>query len=379
MANSQVQIQPLPTPPTDQGSLFTDPKSRFTESWNRWFLAVQKKVNVINQTVANLSSGGIAAILPLTTKGDILTYDTAPDRLPVGTDGYVLSADSTQPTGLLWKSVGSSSLPLTTKGDILGYNTAPARIPVGADNYVLTADSTQALGVSWKPSGNAVYDSVVLADAPVGYWKLAETSGTVANDSSGNAINGTYHGTFTLLGANGPANLPGGVLLSGTASYVSIPANTLLNVGNNWSVEAWCFGYTISTGVCLVTEAYVGGSDPVSLALGFNFDSSSSTSSIMGGFYTGSGWVRAVGPALANAHLYHAVITYDNTALYLYINGALIASIATSAHVASNNGLYLGTQDSGGSSFFSGILSCCALYNTTLSASRIKAHYVAGR
>jgi hypothetical protein len=39
--------------------------------------------------------------------------------------------------------------PLTTKGDILGYNTTNARIPVGADTYVLTADSTQALGVKW--------------------------------------------------------------------------------------------------------------------------------------------------------------------------------------------------------------------------------------
>lgn len=39
--------------------------------------------------------------------------------------------------------------PLTTKGDIWGYDSADNRIPVGTDGWVLTADSTQALGVKW--------------------------------------------------------------------------------------------------------------------------------------------------------------------------------------------------------------------------------------
>lgn len=43
----------------------------------------------------------------------------------------------------------SGSSPLTTKGDIFGYSTTNARIPVGTDGQVLTADSAQALGVKW--------------------------------------------------------------------------------------------------------------------------------------------------------------------------------------------------------------------------------------
>ena len=39
---------------------------------------------------------------PLTTKGDIYTYSAADDRLPVGVNGEVLSADSTTATGLKW-------------------------------------------------------------------------------------------------------------------------------------------------------------------------------------------------------------------------------------------------------------------------------------
>lgn len=43
---------------------------------------------------------------------------------------------------------------LTTKGDILAYGTADTRLPVGTDGQVLTADSTESLGVKWDtPSG----------------------------------------------------------------------------------------------------------------------------------------------------------------------------------------------------------------------------------
>lgn len=44
---------------------------------------------------------------------------------------------------------GCGSTSVTTKGDLQGFDTAPNRIPVGTNGQVLTADSTQALGVKW--------------------------------------------------------------------------------------------------------------------------------------------------------------------------------------------------------------------------------------
>lgn len=41
---------------------------------------------------------------PLTTKGDIYTYATTNVRLPVGTNGQTLVADSAETTGLKWVS-----------------------------------------------------------------------------------------------------------------------------------------------------------------------------------------------------------------------------------------------------------------------------------
>lgn len=46
-----------------------------------------------------------------------------------------------------------SSIPLTTKGDILGFSTVKARVPVGTDGQVLTADSAQPLGIKWATPG----------------------------------------------------------------------------------------------------------------------------------------------------------------------------------------------------------------------------------
>lgn len=66
---------------------------------------------------------------------------------PITPVGNVLSDGGT------WIAPGSS--PLTTKGDLYGHSTVDARIPVGSDGTSLLADSTQVLGVKWAtpPSG----------------------------------------------------------------------------------------------------------------------------------------------------------------------------------------------------------------------------------
>lgn len=69
MAGSQVQVENVTTPPVDQQVLETQPTSRFSESWKRWFLALQKKVNTINQAIVNFSLTTFVAGL-LTSDGN---------------------------------------------------------------------------------------------------------------------------------------------------------------------------------------------------------------------------------------------------------------------------------------------------------------------
>lgn len=60
---------------------------------------------------------------------------------------------------------------------------------------------SHSLGIIASQRGGGVamtYAESVIADGAVAYWRLDETSGTVAADSSGNGRDGTYVGSVTL-------------------------------------------------------------------------------------------------------------------------------------------------------------------------------------
>jgi len=59
--------------------------------------------------------------------------------------------------GLEWiNTAGGTGVGLTTKGDLLTHDGLDtARLPVGSDGDVLTADSAQTLGVKWAAGGGS--------------------------------------------------------------------------------------------------------------------------------------------------------------------------------------------------------------------------------
>jgi hypothetical protein len=108
------------------------------------------EIDFVGATVVPETNGRalVSVTHTVTTKGDLISFDTAPDRVPVGSNGQVLTADSTQALGLKWATPFAS--PLTTKGDVHTYAGADARLAVGSNGQVLTADSTQADGIKWS-------------------------------------------------------------------------------------------------------------------------------------------------------------------------------------------------------------------------------------
>ena len=112
--------------------------------------------------LGNVANAAQVQLSTFTTKGDIVaaTGSAAVSRLGVGTDGYALVADSSTATGLKWASVAGSGAVATdtiwdAKGDLAvgtGADTA-SRLAVGTNNYVLTADSAQATGMKWAAAG----------------------------------------------------------------------------------------------------------------------------------------------------------------------------------------------------------------------------------
>ena len=99
---------------------------------------------------------GIGGLKELTNAE--LAFLTTFAGLPL-TDGYYLK---TVGGVLLWAAVGAGTSPLTTKGDIWVFSTVDARLPVGTNGFVLSADSTQATGLKWIAStgGSGITRSV---------------------------------------------------------------------------------------------------------------------------------------------------------------------------------------------------------------------------
>lgn len=67
--------------------------------------------------------------LPLTTKGDLLAYDTALGRLPVGSDGQYLVADSGEDKGVKWQTLSGGTV--IASGTYTGNGVANRAIPHG--------------------------------------------------------------------------------------------------------------------------------------------------------------------------------------------------------------------------------------------------------
>lgn len=82
--------------------------------------------------------------------------------------------------------------------------------------------------------GVAELEAAVMALSPIGYWKLDETTGTTAIDSSGNGRNGTYSGAHTLVARDGYATFAGG--------SVTIPDNDVFSVAVSGELTVFaCF------------------------------------------------------------------------------------------------------------------------------------------
>jgi len=135
------------------------------------------------RTLGSSADTTVKNLNPETTTGDI-SYRSATanvnTRLALGTAGQVLRVNSGA-TAPEWATTADQT-PLTTKGDLFGFDTADARIPVGTNGDILTADSTQSLGVKWAaPAAGGGMTSIASGSLSGGQVDITTISGSYKN------------------------------------------------------------------------------------------------------------------------------------------------------------------------------------------------------
>lgn len=134
----------------------------------------------------------VGSTSPLTTKGDIYTYSTLDARLPVGSNGQYLTADSAQTTGLKWNTFVAPTVQIFTSGS--GTYTTPAGV-----NYIKVKMVGGGGGGGGSGTGGTTTGGTG-GDTTFGTSLLTATGGTGGNLSA--AGNGSVGGTATI---NSPA------------------------------------------------------------------------------------------------------------------------------------------------------------------------------
>lgn len=85
---------------------------RFTEIVSQILNSLEEGGYIVRGADGTYSINGGLDVL--TTKGDLLGYSTEPARVPVGTNGSILTADSTDPLGVTWSSVAAGADPISS-------------------------------------------------------------------------------------------------------------------------------------------------------------------------------------------------------------------------------------------------------------------------
>ncbi len=217
------------------------------------------------------------------------------------------------------------------------------------------------------------YKDTVLADSPVGYWRLGEAAGaTSAADASASGNGGSYLNGPTL-GRAGALSGDGdfGVLLDGAGALVDVPDAASLKPSAAFSLEAW-LKTTRSSGV-VIAKPYSAGSQ-LSYALRLSAGKAKVQADLSGGSYS------AISTGSVNdGQWHHLVGTFDGADLRIYVDGSLQATTATSGSLQySTLSLQLGRFDASGADYLNGTIDEIAVYGSALSATRIQAHSDAG-
>lgn len=211
--------------------------------------------------------------------------------------------------------------------------------------------------------------------APLAWWKLDESSGTTAADSSGNGYTGTTVGNPAWV-----AGKVGNALDLSPTKYVNIPDAPGLRFGSgNFTMAAWIKPPDATQMGAIVSKTDAANESVVLLIGSFaNFmNTASKRLSILFGDFSSSNYAAVSADDVANNTWRHVAVTRTSSAVTLYVDGSPVSSSTTdtgwnaiiTAPIFNTGPWQIGYYN--GNWPFTGLVDDVRLYNTALTASDI--------
>lgn len=252
-------------------------------------------------------------------------------------------------------------------------------------NLTLHARRTELIPADGQPlvvyPDGLSYRDTVLADGPLGYWRLGEVADVAAVDE-------TWSG-YSLAVSGSPARAQAGPLVEPGWSAMFDGANDYFNGGDIAAFE-FTSAFSAECWVKALAAVAVGG------LVGKHLTAVDRGWSVK---MTATGKINFKAVTTAGVTIFdvtttasyddnswhHVVCTWDGTTaankVIIYVDGASVKTATAGVGVPDTNSarLLVGARDNGGAaiSFFTGSLSEVAAYNLALSSAQVTAHYAA--
>ena len=230
----------------------------------------------------------------------------------------------------------------------------------------------------------ATYSSIVLADNPIGFWLLNETTGTSGDDLTANNNNFTFYNSPTLGVSTGLSGIPLGITFDGTNDRVNSAEVATFNIAasGNWSAEMWFKTSSTAFSTFFSWRDSSGSGNGVTTTISLN-NGTTGMVMIQSVDSAGNGLNISHTNSYNNNAWHHVVASATSGgALRLYIDGVDRASSSTARRTnTSNREILFGANNSSGGTygqFYTGTGTAVSVYNTALSAAQVLAHYNAG-
>jgi hypothetical protein len=357
-------------------SLVLDPVLQPVDA-GKFYVTVSNALGAVTSSVASLLVYRAPVVTQQPSPANLFAFTGTARTLAVG-------ANAALPVAYLWARNGVA-LPGATNAACTLSNLQTSQsggYSVVVSNAYGTATST-VVALTVQPAPTYPYGQAMLTNRAIGYWRLDETSGTVARD-----FLGTNSGIYSrvLLGQPGynwidtHPSARFGYLSTSNSCVTNILIDFATPTNAAFSIEAWVNGPAQTSDAGIVTKGYGSGGEQ------FNLDCGGGNRGFRFFVRDGAGSARLASSSVVPDNRWHHVVgvcDQPNGQIVLYVDGTNAAqgTISSSTGImGSSMPMSIGARQSGsGKPYdfqFVGYIEEVAVYNYALGASQVRAHFI---